>query len=129
MLELIDELQYSEEYAQFIMRTSPGDRVICNGDTLLQAMEDGYLFEEFLMEKGNQGMKSAEKVLQTINSIIAMFERYSNKSEYELRNLEQLYDARNEVQDLIEGKVEFGKMSWNAKGWFQEMPEWGTYGT
>lgn len=43
-----DDLMYSEEYAEFIMENSKGDRVICNGSTLLDAMEDGYLFEEFL---------------------------------------------------------------------------------
>lgn len=54
MLELISELQYSDEYAEFIMRNCDGTRVICNGDTLLDAMEDGYLFEDFLREKGIQ---------------------------------------------------------------------------
>ena len=42
------ELQYSDAYAEYIMENSKGDRVICNGDTLTEAMEDGYLFEEFL---------------------------------------------------------------------------------
>jgi len=44
----LDDLQYSEEYAQFIMDNCGGERVICNGDTLTQAMEDGYLWEAFL---------------------------------------------------------------------------------
>lgn len=44
----IDDLLYSDEYAAYIMENSKGERVICNGDTLLEAMEDGYLFEEFL---------------------------------------------------------------------------------
>ena len=43
-----DDLMYSEEYAEFIMEHGKGDRVICNGSTLLDAMEDGYLCEEFL---------------------------------------------------------------------------------
>lgn len=43
-----DDLQYSDEYAQFIMNNYDGSRVICNSNTLLMAMEDGYLFEEFL---------------------------------------------------------------------------------
>lgn len=55
MLELIAELQYSDEYGEFIMRNcDPSERTICNGDTLLEAMEDGYLFEDFLREKGIQ---------------------------------------------------------------------------
>lgn len=48
MATLCDDLQYSDEYAQFIMNNYDGSRVICNGDTLLVAMEDGYLFDEFL---------------------------------------------------------------------------------
>lgn len=43
----LDNLAYSDEYANFIMDNA-GERLICNGDTLLGAMEDGYLFEEFL---------------------------------------------------------------------------------
>jgi hypothetical protein len=37
-----------DSYADFIMDHGKGDRVICSGDTLLDAMEDGYLIEEFL---------------------------------------------------------------------------------
>ena len=48
----LDELNYSDEYAQFIMENAGGDRVICNGDTLLEAQEDGYLFVEFLESLG-----------------------------------------------------------------------------
>lgn len=48
----IDELMYSDEYAEYIMEHCQGDRVICNGHTLLDAMEDGYLFKDFLESKG-----------------------------------------------------------------------------
>lgn len=48
----IDDLMSSQEYAEYIMEHCSGDRVICNGDTLLRAMEDGYLFEDFLDSKG-----------------------------------------------------------------------------
>ena len=48
----LDELQFSPEYGSFIMENAGGDRVICNGDTLLQAQEDGYLFNEFLESLG-----------------------------------------------------------------------------
>ena len=44
----LDDLQYSPEYSEYIMENAKGDRVICNGDTLIEAQEDGYLFEEFL---------------------------------------------------------------------------------
>jgi len=44
-----------DQYAEFIMANgSNGDRVICNGDTLLEAMEDGYLIDEFLNFKLTQ---------------------------------------------------------------------------
>lgn len=44
----LDELAYSVEYAEFIMNNGSHDRVICNSETLLCAMEDSYLFDEFL---------------------------------------------------------------------------------
>lgn len=47
----VEELQYSDDYAQFIMNNA-SDRPIGNGDMLLVAMEDGYLFDEFLKSKG-----------------------------------------------------------------------------
>lgn len=49
---IIDDLTYSQEYADFIIENSKGDRVICNGDLLLDAMEDGYLFDDFLKTVG-----------------------------------------------------------------------------
>lgn len=49
-----EDLMYSQEYAEFIMEHSKGDRVIFNGDSLLEAMEAGYLFDEFL-ETYNSG--------------------------------------------------------------------------
>ena len=36
-----------DAYAEYIMQHSAGDRLICNGDMLIQAMEDGYLLESF----------------------------------------------------------------------------------
>lgn len=44
----LDDLAYSAEYAEYIMANSSGDRIICNGETLLKAMEDQYLFTGFL---------------------------------------------------------------------------------
>lgn len=44
----LDRLADSEEYADYIMENNGPDRVICNGDMLLCAVEDGYLFDEFL---------------------------------------------------------------------------------
>ncbi len=48
----LDDLAYCDDYASYIMENSGGDRVICNGDTLLVAMEDGYLFDDFLESIG-----------------------------------------------------------------------------
>lgn len=48
----LDELSYSDQYAEYIMEYNKGDRVICNGDTLLDAMEDGYLWDDFLISIG-----------------------------------------------------------------------------
>lgn len=47
----IDRLADSEDYANYIMANACGDRVICNGDMLLDAIEDGYLFDEFLVAR------------------------------------------------------------------------------
>ena len=44
----IYDLMYSDQYANYIMEHSPGDRMICNGDMLIAAMEDQYLFDDFL---------------------------------------------------------------------------------
>ena len=48
----LDELSMSDEYAEYIMEHSAGDRLICNGDSLIRAMEDGYLFDDFLDSMG-----------------------------------------------------------------------------
>jgi hypothetical protein len=48
----LDELSYSSEYAEFIMANCHGERIICNGDTLIQAQEEFYLWEEFLESQG-----------------------------------------------------------------------------
>jgi hypothetical protein len=47
---MFDNFQLDSEYAEYIMNNSNGERVICNGDTLTIAMEDGYLSEEFLLD-------------------------------------------------------------------------------
>lgn len=48
----LDDLLMSNEYADFIIENSCGERVICNGDTLTLAMEEGYLWKEFLESIG-----------------------------------------------------------------------------
>ncbi len=40
--------EYDEQYAEYIMDHSRGERVICNGATLLEAMEAGYMVDEFI---------------------------------------------------------------------------------
>lgn len=40
--------ELDDDYAEYIMDNCGGERVICNGHTLLDAMEDGYLADAFL---------------------------------------------------------------------------------
>lgn len=47
-----EDLSYSEEYAEYVMEHSAGDRIIGNGDALLAAMEDCYLWDDFLDSMG-----------------------------------------------------------------------------
>ena len=44
----LDDLMYSPEYAEYIMKH--GDRPCYNGDMLLDLQEEGYLFEEFIAQ-------------------------------------------------------------------------------
>lgn len=50
----VEDMQFSDEYAEYIMNHCGGDRIVCNGDTLLRAMEDSYLFDDFCDQKGVQ---------------------------------------------------------------------------
>jgi hypothetical protein len=45
--DAMDSYDLDDAYADYIMEHSAGDRLICNGDTLILAMEDGYLFDSF----------------------------------------------------------------------------------
>jgi hypothetical protein len=47
----LENLQESTEYADFLMDNCT-DRVICNGDALLDAIEVGHMFEDFLATLG-----------------------------------------------------------------------------
>lgn len=47
-----EEGKLDDQYAEYIMNNCHGDRIICNGDTLITAMEDGYLAESFLESLG-----------------------------------------------------------------------------
>lgn len=40
--------ELDDEYAEYIMNNCHGERIICNGDTLLEAQESHYLLEAFL---------------------------------------------------------------------------------
>jgi hypothetical protein len=46
--KLLDKLSTSNEYGEYIMNNCHGERVIGNGDALIEAMEEQYLWEEFL---------------------------------------------------------------------------------
>ena len=39
---------FDEQYAEYIMDHAGGDRIICNGNLLIIAQEEGYLWEDFL---------------------------------------------------------------------------------
>lgn len=39
--------EFDDEYAEYIMENCHGDRIICNGHTLGDAIEDLYLFDSF----------------------------------------------------------------------------------
>ena len=42
-----DNLELDQQYSEYIMAHCAGDRLICNGDMLIKAIEDGYLFDDF----------------------------------------------------------------------------------
>lgn len=48
----LDRLSTSQEYGEYIMNNCHGERVIGNGDALIEAMESQYLWEEFLESIG-----------------------------------------------------------------------------
>lgn len=45
--QAFDNLVLDVEYAEFIMNNCHGERVIGNGDMLIEAMEAFYLYEDF----------------------------------------------------------------------------------
>lgn len=47
---LLDDL-----YAEYIYNNSAGDRIIGNGDMLIEAMEEGYLYDSFMSHILNGG--------------------------------------------------------------------------
>jgi len=42
-----DDGKFDTEYSDYIMANCGGDRLICNGDMLIDAIEDGYLYDDF----------------------------------------------------------------------------------
>lgn len=46
-LHKMTQAQFDELYAEYIMEHAPGDRIIANGDMLIEAMESGYLLADF----------------------------------------------------------------------------------
>jgi hypothetical protein len=61
--ERLEDLAYSDEYAEYVMQNGdPEDFVICNGNSLLEAMETGYLFKEFLASRGIDSVAREEEV-------------------------------------------------------------------
>lgn len=46
-----DKYEFDNEYSEYIMAHCHGDRVICNGHTLIAAIEDMYLYDDFKESK------------------------------------------------------------------------------
>lgn len=44
----IDNYELEDAYAEYIMENCGGRYRVCNGDTLINAMESGIFYEEFL---------------------------------------------------------------------------------
>jgi hypothetical protein len=42
-----EEADLFDEYMEYIMENCHGERMICNGDSLVVAAEEGYLYEAF----------------------------------------------------------------------------------
>ena len=42
-----DSFDIQDLHMGYIMENCHGDRTICNGDSLIIALEDGYLYEDF----------------------------------------------------------------------------------
>jgi len=45
--EAFDDCRLDMEYSEYIMENCHGERIIGNGDALIAAMEEGYLYEDF----------------------------------------------------------------------------------
>ena len=61
--ERLEDLAYSDEYAEYVMQNGdPEEVVVCNGDGLLEAMETGYLFKEFLASRSIDSVAREEEV-------------------------------------------------------------------
>lgn len=49
VMSMLDRGELLDEYSQYIMDNCGGERIICNGHTLIDAIEDGYLLDEFVV--------------------------------------------------------------------------------
>ena len=54
---IADTYDEQAEYAEYIMKNCHGDRLICNDDTLIEAMESGYLWDDFLSKRYEDSLK------------------------------------------------------------------------
>jgi len=71
--------------------------------------------------------KSVEKVLELLDFNINMFSKYNSESSK--KRLEEMIKEREEILKMQAGEIEYKNMSYGAKDWFFEMPDWGTKGT
>ena len=60
--ERLAELWESSGYSEYIMQNCAGERIICNGATLLEAMEDYYLFDDYVKSLGIDPVAQEDEV-------------------------------------------------------------------
>jgi hypothetical protein len=73
-------------------------------------------------------MRNCDKVLETIDANIKMFEGYPT-SAHNVATIESLKNQRQQIIDMQAGKMTYMEMDYSTREWFSEMPSWGTYGT
>jgi hypothetical protein len=75
----------------------------------------------------DERFKKIPKVLETLDFNINMFSKYTGS--HAESNLVDLKGQRQEVELFEQGEITFDQLSYRAREWFFEMPDWGTYGT
>jgi hypothetical protein len=92
-------------YAEFILKNAGGDRIIANGDMLTEAMEDGYLYDEFVLDQfADLGSRSSYCLAGSEYSL-----GYSLQSDAEQLFIDNL-DLQPKMREIAKGFL------WTLKG-------------